>query len=320
MSVNWKSLAQYGSSLNGVPQLLNFDQIFHVEKALGSGTFGSVFLVTDRKTGQEYALKVMKITTSSPILNEIDMMTRISKYPNCRDDIICYYDVLIIDRNNEMMYGILMEYVDGIDLFQYAKDHNDNQKLFSLDEAIPLLDWLVDVVSYLHEMGIVHRDIKPENILMIPGIQDEGSDETIGKYKLIDFGVACASNLFDKFSCQKKKGGSLGFLAPEVINTQFGKDFNKTYYELDIYSIGATIYNLMTGDFPYGDPRNWRYGLLVYKSFKSGNKKFDQLIEGMLNPYPFKRLKMNEIIDRLQVITDEEIHCLHEQEEINDTR
>lgn len=152
-----------------------------------------------------------------------DEAKKISKLADC-DNIISVYNVF--DRNGTCYYS--MEYVDGPDLAYYCEEKPSGHLL--CDEALRIILELCCAVKALHDRQMNHFDIKPENILIDSG----------GHVKLIDFGTACQF-VADSSTSTILPVESSGYTPLELRTlTSFSP-------QSDIYSIGATLYNILTG-------------------------------------------------------------------------
>lgn len=151
--------------------LTNPTKTFKIIKTLGAGSLGQVVLVMDLNTKKLYALKLIKEIDPINFADSIDILKKLSAYPNCNKDIVCYYDDFQMkNKNNETVYAILMEYIEGTDL--------DDAIFYLTDKNIfEMALWLTSVLSYIHAHGIVHHDIGTTNIMVT-------SDNQL---KLIDF-------------------------------------------------------------------------------------------------------------------------------------
>ena len=124
---------------------------------------------------------------------------------------------------------VVMEYMSGKCLEAELADHPQG---LPLAEALAWFHGIAAGVAYLHDHGIVHRDLKPGNIFC-----DEGVVK-VGDYGLSKF-----------ISCSRRSGhtesiGTVHYMAPEVAHGRYGK-------ELDIYALGAILYELLTGRVPF---------------------------------------------------------------------
>jgi serine/threonine-protein kinase len=132
----------------------------------------------------------------------------------------------------------VMEYIEGKTLYDIMQPPpvGDNHS-FSEDEALDITAQICDALAHAHERGLIHRDVKPKNIILTP--------EGVGK--LTDLGLARASD--DKDAAESEAGKAYGtpyYISPEQIRGDVNIDFRA-----DIYSLGATMYHLVTGRPPF---------------------------------------------------------------------
>mmetsp|Transcript_18724 Transcript_18724/g.18706 ORF Transcript_18724/g.18706 Transcript_18724/m.18706 type:complete len:181 (+) Transcript_18724:1003-1545(+) len=138
----------------------------------------------------------------------------------------------VFDTKKHML--IVMEQVCGGELYQRIV----NRKYFTEYATSQVIKQLLEVVKYLHDVGIIHRDIKPENILLV-------DDSEVPKIKLADFGL---SQLALPGTLQTLSCGTLGYVAPEVLAKK-GYD-NK----VDLWSIGVIAYLMLHHRLPLDHP------------------------------------------------------------------
>lgn len=131
----------------------------------------------------------------------------------------------VIDEGQ--MY-LIMEYVEGIDMNKYLQANGPLDE----DMTVHFFTMILDTIGYLHTQGILHLDIKPSNIMVTEGFG----------IKILDLGI---SAMVSEGETLKKKCGSPSFMAPEQINGE------KLGYFTDIYQIGVTLFNMITGKLPY---------------------------------------------------------------------
>ncbi len=132
----------------------------------------------------------------------------------------------------------VMEYIEGKTLFDMmAPPPEGDGKAFSEAEALDLMIQMADALLHAHERGLIHRDVKPKNIIVTPG----------NVAKLTDLGLARA--LDDTVAAQSEAGKAYGtpyYISPEQIRGDVDID-----YRADIYSLGATMYHVVTGRPPF---------------------------------------------------------------------
>lgn len=131
-----------------------------------------------------------------------------------------------------------MEYVEGKTLYDIMQPPPVGEgKSFSEQEALDVVIQMADALAHAHQRGLIHRDVKPKNILLTPQ----------GVAKLTDLGLARATD--DKEAAESEAGKAYGtpyYISPEQIRGDVDID-----YRADIYSLGATMYHLVTGRPPF---------------------------------------------------------------------
>jgi len=200
-----------------------------IERLLGRGGFGAVYLVRDRHVKQRlFALKEV-IDPSRRDHERFIFEAEVLKRLNHRA-LPHVYQVFAYEKLKRVY--MLMDYIEGQDL--EALLHEQPGRRFSLPLVLALMTPIVDALIYLHGQNppIVHRDIKPANIIM---------QTKSGEAVLVDFGLA-KEYVVDN-TTNVIRHGSPGYAAPE----QYGSGTNP---RTDIYGLGATLYTLLTGTVP----------------------------------------------------------------------
>ena len=192
---------------------------YTIKRGVGSGGFGEVYYAVS-DAGKDVALKLIRRNLDTELRGMRQCLNL--KHPN----LLSLYDIRVDDSGDTW---IVMEYVSGKSLEAVLAEHPQG---LPVDEALAWFRGIAAGVAYLHDHGIVHRDLKPGNIF---------SDE--GIVKVGDYGLS-------KFiSCSRRSGhtesiGTVHYMAPEVAHGRYGK-------ELDIYALGAVLYELVTGRVPF---------------------------------------------------------------------
>jgi serine/threonine-protein kinase len=131
-----------------------------------------------------------------------------------------------------------MEYVEGRTLYDMMQPPPEGEgHSFSEAEALDIIIQITEALAHAHERGLIHRDVKPKNILLTPQ----------GVAKLTDLGLARATD--DKEAAESEAGKAYGtpyYISPEQIRGEVDIDFRS-----DLYSLGATMYHLVTGRPPF---------------------------------------------------------------------
>jgi len=228
-------VAQYHGQTNAArpDQLLGavFKERYKIEKRLGAGGMGDVYLGIDSQTGQKVAVKVVK-----RMFGDRDAMTRYFREIRAAKKVRHDNIVRILD---EGMYGerlfFVMEHLEGIDLAEHIwNQKNEGKMMIPWKEAKPILMQICDALDAVHRAGIMHRDLKPQNIFLEHGT----------KVKVLDFGLAKRDE-DDDHTRDGTVMGSASYMSPEMA---YGK---KADYRADIYAVGIIMYELLAGDLPF---------------------------------------------------------------------
>ena len=204
---------------------------YQVDKEIGRGAMGMVYLGHDPKIGRTVAIKTLMLSqefegdklveVKDRFFREAETAGRLN-HPN----IVTIYDV---GEDQDMSY-IAMDYLKGIDLLGYSKQDS----LLPATEVLTVIMKVADALDYAHKQKVVHRDIKPANIIY---------DNETGILKVTDFGVACLTDV-----SKTKTGtilGSPSYMSPEQLA---GKRVDG---RSDLFSLGVTMYQLLTGELPF---------------------------------------------------------------------
>ena len=178
-----------------------------------------------KKNNQEY---VIKFAPYEAVENQEILDLYVKEAWNAKRLKAGFFPKSFISKHRTARY-YLMTKLDGINLKQYLKKRN-----LSVDEAINLTRTLISMEEYLLKFNLVHGDIKPENIIVM---QRDGKKI----FKIIDFG-----SITEIFSIASK-AGTPSYLAPERFT---GGTINE---KTEIFSIGVTIFQSLTGAYPYGE-------------------------------------------------------------------
>ncbi|KAI7746317.1 hypothetical protein M8C21_014133 [Ambrosia artemisiifolia] len=205
-------------------------------KLIGRGTFGSVYVGSNRETGALCAMKEVEILPDDPksaesikqLQQEIDVLSQL-KHPN----IVQYYGSEIVEDR----FYIYLEYVHPGSINKYTRDHCGG-----MTESIVrnFTRHIVSGLAYLHSTKTIHRDIKGANLLV----------DANGVVKLADFGMA--KHLDGQVNLSLK--GSPYWMAPELLQGTPQKDTSPDLaLAVDIWSLGCTIIEMMNGKPPWSE-------------------------------------------------------------------
>ncbi len=204
---------------------------------IGRGGFSRVYKGYDQKLDRWVALKVYKTGEFSDRYSPISEIRRVINLDH--SNICRYLDIEEIEKlnhfgENEKMQVCVMELLDGGNFAEYYRSNRDPEILKKLIRDI------LYGLSYLHKNGIIHRDIKPANILIKRTIEGPVA-------KITDFGISKISDSVNNNSSSALIV-SIPYMAPEQLNPKKYGINEKISYNLDLWSLGVTIYEVYTGD------------------------------------------------------------------------
>ena len=214
--------------VSGAPQRLGR---YVIEKRIGRGAMGAVYLAKDPRINRPVALKVIPIEKEFEDEELKEARLRFYREAESAGRLTHPNIITVFDAGEDQgMAYIAMEYVPGIPLKQFT----DPKKLLAPKRALELCASTAEALDYAHNQGVIHRDIKPANLMYNP---KEGS------LKITDFGVA---RMTDNNST--KTGIVLGtpmYMSPEQLGAE------DLHGHSDLFSLGVTLYELLAGEVPF---------------------------------------------------------------------
>lgn len=255
---------------------MTFDGLYEVKEEIGKGGMSVVYLAEHKRLHTYVAIKEVRKQQCDKFnfLAETNILKRLHhpKLPQIMD----------IFEDEECVY-IVEEYVEGVTLEEWLKQHGRVEEL----QGLQWFRELASVLQYLHEQQpnpIIYRDMKPSNIML----------QTDGSLKLIDFGIA-----------REYKRGSRGdtayigtreYAAPEQLGGTAQTDART-----DIYSLGVTMYHLLTGKAPYEPP----YGFVPVRQLVPGlSRGIEKILANCIQPDPKDRYQTAaKLLDDLEHIS-----------------
>ncbi len=198
------------------------------------GGMASLYSATKEGIDVPILLKIPRVGRDQPVESLIGFETELTILRSLKSPYVPKY---LGSGNMATRPYIAMERVEGRPLEDLIKEG----KVFTIDEVVQIGADLAQAVQSLHAQDAIHLDIKPENILI----------DAKGKLTLIDFGLSHHARFPDLLAEEMRKGiGSAPYIAPEQV-TGIRSD-----YRSDIFSIGVILYELLTGELPFGNPQS----------------------------------------------------------------
>jgi len=204
---------------------------YRIDRELGRGSMGTVYLGHDPQIGRPVAIKTMALSREfegheldearARFFREAEMAGRL-RHP----DIVAIFDA----GEERGLAFIAMEYVQGHDLLR----HTAPSRLLPVPVVLETLARVALALAYAHTQGVVHRDVKPANVMIEPDT---------GAIKVTDFGIARITD-----ACRTRTGMVLGtpsFMSPEQMAGR------RVDGRTDLYSLGVMLFQLLTGALPH---------------------------------------------------------------------
>ncbi|GIN91421.1 serine/threonine-protein kinase PrkC [Siminovitchia terrae] len=200
---------------------------YNIIKMVGGGGMANVYLARDMILDRDVAVKILRLDFA----DEEEFIRRFQREAQSATSLNHPNIVNVFDVGEEdNIYYIVMEYVDGMTLKQYIQNYYP----ISVEKVIDIVKQLTSALEHAHYNHIIHRDIKPQNILI----------DHDGNVKITDFGIAMALSA-TSITHTNAVLGSVHYLSPE--QARGGMATKKS----DIYSLGIVMFELLTGRLPF---------------------------------------------------------------------
>lgn len=205
---------------------------YELLKQLGNGGMGAVYLARHKKLDKLVAIKLLPaLPARMP-----EFVARFQREMRAAGQLAHPAIVRSTDAGEEQgIHFLVMDAIDGLDLSRIARAIDKTGIPFSIADACEIARQTAMGLSHAHEKGIVHRDIKPSNLML----------DAEGQVKILDFGLAQVG-IWDHGSAEitsvGQLMGTLDYMAPEQAERSGSVD-----YRADLYSLGATLFRLLTG-------------------------------------------------------------------------
>lgn len=255
--------------------------VIKIDKQIGKGAFGVVFLGRTRSSGEPVAVKSIskaKLVCKEDVKDvqgEVAIMNHVCGH---------HHVVTLRSTHEDKDYvHIVMELCEGGELFDAIVESGS----FSEKKAAGVFRKMVETVHHCHELGVMHRDLKPENFLLTA--KGEGGD-----LKLTDFGLGVFFKPGEKF---RDLVGSPYYVAPEVLRKHYS-------HEADMWSLGVILYILLSGLPPFwGDTEDQIFKMVLkgHVDFQSEpwphiSEAAKDCVKRLLDMDPAKRLTTEQVL------------------------
>ena len=274
------------SKKKSYPQLIINNIVYKIIKTMGSGSYGTAYLVSGHRN-KKYIVKEIKNIKTANKREEI-VLQYIKKY--CTPYLSCLVDTELSQSGEGEKWKMLivLEYTSNyIELYDLLYDYN-----ITYNYKLRIMSDLIKGLKELHKYGVVHRDIKLHNIIVrIPGkkIIDKSS------IRYIDYGLSCLGPNdgpdVATIDCYKRNAMTARYASPELAKAWLD-DTNLTYDQwkkCDLWALGITLYELYSGKSPWKNKNNEKEDILIEIKNTTG-------FEG---DNPFKTLKAPENVVKI---------------------
>ncbi|CAG2058270.1 unnamed protein product [Timema podura] len=253
------------------------------EGILGDGSFSVCRKCCNRKTGQEFAVKI--VSRRIDCTREINLLRACQGHPNIVNLHEVYYD--------EAHTYLVLELLRGGELLERIR----RKDRFTENEASQIMRKLISAVSFMHSRGVVHRDLKPENLLFV-------DDSETSNIKIVDFGFA---RLKQEKEPMHTPCFTLHYAAPEVLKQVANEGADGYDENCDLWSLGVILYTMLSGRAPFHARSRDDSAAAVMARIKGGEFNFNAdawahvsaqakyVTKGLLTVDPKERLRMIDL-------------------------
>jgi predicted Ser/Thr protein kinase len=199
-------------------------------KKIGKGSMGTVYKAKQLSVDRVVAVKVLldQLAKNKEFITRFEREAKIAAKLS-HNNVVNAIDAGVANGH----YYFVMEYVEG----ETIKDFLEKGRIFDEKTALKIVIPVAEALKHAHQRGLIHRDIKPENVILTRD----------GNVKLADLGLARLTS--DEKWAMAEAGMAIGtpyYISPEQVRGQVDVDIRS-----DIYSLGATLYHMVTGHVPY---------------------------------------------------------------------
>jgi serine/threonine protein kinase len=215
------------------------DGVYRIEREIGSGGMGAVYLAEHTRLGRTFAVKVVTPARAddAEAVRRLEQEARSASAID-HENIV---SVTHLGRTDDGSVFIVMEALDGEDVrARLTRVQDTDAGCLAFTEVRSIVEQTLAAIGAAHRAGIVHRDLKPENLYL---------DKKRGRLKVVDFGISKIRATEDEEVRLTQRGQVLGtplYMAPEQ-----GRDTSRVDHRADLYSLGCIAFELLTGRVPF---------------------------------------------------------------------
>src|SRR3954471_232821 len=262
-----------GTARGGAPGALGEGSVFggfRIERTLGHGGMGIVYLATELRLDRQVALKVIR----TELAGDEDFRARFRSESRTAASVEHPRVVTVFGAGERdgLLY-VSMRYVPGRDLGQMVEADGP----LSPDDAARLIAQVADGLDAVHAAGLVHRDVKPHNVV----VDEEGDAH------LTDFGLPKAMGAATGLTATGQVIGTVDYMAPEQIEAR------RVDARTDVYALGGVLYHAITGKVPYAERESsakmWAHVNEAPPSAGRGGRVLDPVIRRAMAKDPIDR-------------------------------
>ncbi len=242
---------------------------YEIVEKIGTGGMSTVYKATDLKLSRFVAVKVLKdeFSYDEEFVKKFKVEAQAAASLS-HSNIVNIYDV----GNDGNHHYIVMEYLDGMTLKEYIKSHGS----LTNEETMRIGACMASALDCAHNNHIIHRDIKPQNIMMTKD----------GRAKVTDFGIARVAT-GATIPATDMASGSVHYIPPEQAKSGYSNE------QSDIYSLGITMYEMITGQVPFEADSAVAVALKQIHddlpNIKDNNKEVDNNLEQIIRKATMKK-------------------------------
>lgn len=284
--------------------MAHFDEVYEPKEDLGKGAFSIVRRCVHRKSGHDFAVKIINTRKlSSRDLQKLEREARICRklsHPN----IVHMHETYAEATTHYMVFDL----VTGGELFEDIVA----REFYSEADASHCIQQILESVRYCHKQGVIHRDMKPENLLLASKVKNAA-------VKLADFGLAIELQPPNEYSWHGF-AGTPGYLAPEVLRRD---PYSRP---VDLWACGVILYILLVGYPPFWDEDQQKlYAQIKTARYEYPSPEWDSvtpdaknLIDSLLTLDHSKRITAEKALQHPWIKNREKVaSTIHRQETIN---